>query len=316
MRRRRDMDGAPGSVLVPGRIAQSSDSRSPMLLQALSRSVPPPTGRIALGPMTEPAPDVAVLLDRSPAASRSRDGVRAAIETAVAELVDALRTHHLGTADHSNRLAAELQCAWGWSWSCRPTSCSSFEFVAILHDIGKLAVPAAILDLARPLERRESGRWCREHTIRGAEILMEIAGSRASRAPSFAPATSTGTGSGYPDHLVGAWIPLGARVVFTVDAFDAMTNDRPYRRALGYAEARRRIADGAGSEFDPRVVRAVLSGALTPAVLFRARSRPTRARAAASGRPPRPGRPCPRRTARTRSRPLSGRSPAGPAPRP
>ena len=227
-----------------------------MLLPASLRSVPPPAGRTALGPMTEPAPDVAVLLDRSPAASRSRDGVRAAIETAVAELVAALRTHHLGTADHSNRLAASCR-AVGEELDLPPDELFELELVAILHDIGKLAVPAAILDLARPLDGEERA-VVQAHTIRGAEMLTEIAGL-AHLAPLVRSSHEHWDGSGYPDHLVGARIPLGARVVFTVDAFDAMTNDRPYRRALGYAEARRRIADGAGSEFDPRVVRAVLT---------------------------------------------------------
>ena len=98
----------------------------------------------------------------------------------------------------------------------------------------------------------------REHTIRGAEILAEIAGL-AHLAPVVRASHEHWDGSGYPDHLRGLRIPLGARVVGAVDAFDAMTNDRPYRRALGYPEARRRIAACAGSDFDPVVVRAVLS---------------------------------------------------------
>ena len=65
-------------------------------------------------------------------------------------------------------------------------------------------------------------------------------------------------GTGYPDRLVGEEIPLHARVVFTVDSYDAMTNDRPYRRALARAEARRRIGAGARSAFDPAVVAALL----------------------------------------------------------
>ena len=131
------------------------------------------------------------------------------------------------------------------------------ELVAILHDIGKLAVPAAILDLARPLNSRERA-VVRAHTIRGAEILAEIAGL-AHLAPLVRASHERWDGTGYPDRLFGERIPLSARIVFTVDAFDAMTNDRPYRRALGHAEARRRIAAGAGTAFDPRVVRALLA---------------------------------------------------------
>ena len=131
------------------------------------------------------------------------------------------------------------------------------ELVAILHDIGKLAVPAEILDLARPLNSRERA-VVRSHTIRGAEILAEIAGL-AHLAPLVRSSHERWDGTGYPDRLAGPRIPLHARVVFTVDAYDAMTNDRPYRRALARDEARRRIAAASGTAFDPGVVRALLA---------------------------------------------------------
>jgi two-component system cell cycle response regulator len=98
----------------------------------------------------------------------------------------------------------------------------------------------------------------RAHSIRGAEILAEIAGL-AHLAPFVRASHERWDGSGYPDRLFGDQIPLASRIVFTVDAFDAMTNDRPYRGALGRSEARRRIVAGAGTAFDPRVVRALLS---------------------------------------------------------
>ena len=93
--------------------------------------------------------------------------------------------------------------------------------------------------------------------MRGAEILAEIAGLRH-LAPLVRASHERWDGTGYPDGLRGEQIPLAARIVFTVDAFDAMTNDRPYRLALARAEARRRIEAGAGTAFDPRVVRALL----------------------------------------------------------
>ena len=131
------------------------------------------------------------------------------------------------------------------------------ELVAILHDIGKLAVPAAILDLPRPLNSRERA-VLRSHTIRGAEILAEIAGLRH-LAPLVRASHERWDGTGYPDGLHGEQIPPAARIVFTVDAYDAMTSDRPYRRALDRGEARQRISAGAGAAFDPRVVRALLA---------------------------------------------------------
>ena len=98
----------------------------------------------------------------------------------------------------------------------------------------------------------------REHTVRGAEILAEIAGLEH-LAPLVRASHERWDGTGYPDRLSGAAIPLAARIVFTVDAFDAMTNDRPYRRALARPEARRRISAGAGTAFEPRVTRALLA---------------------------------------------------------
>ena len=206
--------------------------------------------------MTETLSQLAALIERSPAATAADPATREAIERAAGELVEALRTHHTGTADHSNRLAADCRRV-GEELGLRPDVLFELELVAILHDIGKLAVPTAILDLPRPLNSRERA-VLRDHTIRGAEILAEIAGL-AHLAPYVRASHERWDGTGYPDRLFGERIPLAARIVFTVDAFDAMTNDRPYRGALGRAEARRRIIAGAGTAFDPRVVRALLS---------------------------------------------------------
>jgi HD-GYP domain-containing protein (c-di-GMP phosphodiesterase class II) len=206
--------------------------------------------------MTADERRLATLLDRSAAASASDQDAREAIERAVAELVEALRHHHWGTAEHSNRLAADCRSV-AEELDLMADVVFEIELVAILHDIGKLAVPAAILDLARPLDNRER-EVVAAHTTRGAEILAEIAGLRH-LAPLVRASHERWDGSGYPDKLVGRRIPLAARVVFTVDAYDAMTNDRPYRRALGPDEARRRISAGAGRAFDPLVVRALLA---------------------------------------------------------
>ena len=206
--------------------------------------------------MTDTAIKLAALLDRSPAARAADRATSSAIEFAVAELVEALNTHHIGTAEHSNRLAAHCRMV-GEALEIAADALFELELVAILHDIGKLAVPAPILDLARPLTNHERV-VVRSHTIRGAEILADIAGLRH-LAPFVRASHERWDGTGYPDGLHGEQIPLNARIVFTVDAFDAMTNDRPYRRALARAEARRRIAVGAGTAFDPRVVRALLA---------------------------------------------------------
>ncbi len=205
--------------------------------------------------MTQPEPQLALLLERSPAASTAEPATREAIGRAVTELVGALRSHHLGTADHSNRLATGCREV-GAELALPADALFELELVAILHDIGKLAVPAHILDLARQLNSRERS-VVRAHTVRGAEILADIAGL-AHLAQHVRATHERWDGTGYPDRLVGDAIPLYARIVFTVDSYDAMTNDRPYRRALARGEARRRIGTGAGSAFDPHVVSALL----------------------------------------------------------
>src|SRR5215207_163701 len=206
--------------------------------------------------MTDTVHHLAALLERSPAATPSPPDARSAIERAVVELIEALRHHHTGTAEHSNRLAVDCALV-GAELGLPADGIFEVELVAILHDIGKLAVPASILDLARPLNSRERA-VVRAHTIRGAEILAEIAGL-AHLAPYVRASHERWDGMGYPDQLLGQQIPLAARIVCTVDAFDAMTNDRPCRVALAREEARRRMSVGAGTGFDPRVVLALLA---------------------------------------------------------
>ena len=126
--------------------------------------------------MTYGVTQLDMLLERSPAASAAEPEARDAIAHAVSELVDALRHHHTGTAEHSNRLAVDCRRV-GDELGLAADVVFELELVAILHDIGKLAVPARILDLARPLNSRERA-VVRSHTIRGAEILAEIAGLR------------------------------------------------------------------------------------------------------------------------------------------
>jgi HD-GYP domain-containing protein (c-di-GMP phosphodiesterase class II) len=206
--------------------------------------------------MTNVEPPVATLLDRSSAPGLEEPEAREAMEGAVRALTDTLRHHHTGTAEHSNRLASRCRSVAD-QLSLPADTIFEVELVAILHDIGKLAVPAEILDLPRPLNSGELS-VVRSHTIRGAEILAEIAGL-AHLAPLVRASHERWDGTGYPDRLAGEGIPLAARIVFTADAYDAMTNDRPYRRALTVREARRRIAAGSGAAFDPRVALALLA---------------------------------------------------------
>jgi two-component system cell cycle response regulator len=123
---------------------------------------------------------------------------------------------------------------------------------AQLHDIGKVAVPDAILNKPGPLSREETDLM-RRHTVVGQRI---VGGSPAwtGIGQLIRSSHERVDGSGYPDSLAGDEIPLGARIVAVCDAFDAMVSDRPYRRALSPAHAIAELRKCAGSQFDERVV--------------------------------------------------------------
>jgi HD-GYP domain-containing protein (c-di-GMP phosphodiesterase class II) len=175
---------------------------------------------------------------------------------AVEALAQELRLHHAPTADHSNRLAAHARVL-AEAMRLDPMDCTEAELVAVLHDIGKLAVDPYILDWPGPLDDRQRERL-RRHTIEGEEMLAGIAGLEH-LAGAVRATHEAWDGSGYPDGLQGDQIPLTARIVSVVDAYDAMTSQRAYRRPLTRRQALSRVRRGAGAQFDPRVVGALLS---------------------------------------------------------
>ena len=130
------------------------------------------------------------------------------------------------------------------------------ELGAVLHDIGKVRVPEAILNKPRPLTEDE---WAvmRTHPEVGEQILQPIQSLQAIL-PIVRHHHERWDGAGYPDKLIGRAIPLGARIVAVCDAYRAMTEDRPYRTALGEVEARKELELGAGTQFDSECVEALL----------------------------------------------------------
>ena len=127
----------------------------------------------------------------------------------------------------------------------------------VLHDIGKIATPDAILLKAGPLEADE---WAlmKQHASFGGEILAQIP-SLAQYAPIVRAHHERVDGSGYPDGFTGEVIPFEARVVAVADAFHAMVSDRPYRRALSYGAAITVLGQGRGTQWDGEVVDAMVS---------------------------------------------------------
>lgn len=128
------------------------------------------------------------------------------------------------------------------------------EFGFLLHDIGKVAVPDAILYKPSTLTDNERALM-REHPVIGAEIVRGI-GFLAQAVDVVRSHHERWDGAGYPEGLTGEAIPLSARVFAVADVFDALTTDRPYRQACSMGRAREVIAREAGRQFDPQVVRA------------------------------------------------------------
>ena len=123
---------------------------------------------------------------------------------------------------------------------------------ALLHDIGKLAVPDHIINKPGRLTPAEFEKM-KIHPIVGAEILEKVAFPYPV-APIVRAHHEKWDGSGYPDGLKGMEIPIGARILATVDCLDALSSDRQYRKALPLDEAMQHVASQAGSAFDPKVV--------------------------------------------------------------
>ncbi len=127
------------------------------------------------------------------------------------------------------------------------------ELASLLHDIGKIGVPDAVLQKPGRLTPDEQST-VRKHPEYGWAILRSVPGfERASLL--VLHHHEHFDGNGYPAGLVGEEIPLGSRIVAIVDAFDAMLSDRSYRRGLPPEEALKRLDAGAGSQFDPQIVR-------------------------------------------------------------
>lgn len=130
------------------------------------------------------------------------------------------------------------------------------QYGFLLHDVGKIGVPEAILLKDGPLSDDER-KIMEQHPLIGVQLvepMRRILDHRALEVIRHHHERFDGTG--YPDGLAGDDIPMSARIFSVVDAFDAMTTDRPYRAALSIAEAHERLVAGAGTQFDPRVISA------------------------------------------------------------
>jgi HD-GYP domain-containing protein (c-di-GMP phosphodiesterase class II) len=133
---------------------------------------------------------------------------------------------------------------------------SNVEFAALLHDVGKIAVPKEIINKPGPLDPEEWEVMFR-HTIEGEEMLDRVGGVLSEVGRIVRSSHEHYDGSGYPDRLKGEEIPIEARIVSCCDAFSAMTTTRSYREAMPHEEALAELRRCSGSQFDPRVAEAL-----------------------------------------------------------
>ena len=182
--------------------------------------------------------------------ARARE-LRRSYKATVLALANAVEARDAYTGRHAQRVAAfglRIGHAAGVEVDAQ------VEFGFLLHDVGKVAVPDAILFKPGPLTGEEYALMTAHPTI-GCEILRHI---------DFLDDAKTVVrhhherweGTGYPDGLAGEAIPLHARVFAVADALDALTTDRPYRGAVSWAAARETIREDAGTHFDPAIVAA------------------------------------------------------------
>ncbi len=172
-------------------------------------------------------------------------------ESVIFMLALAVETKDSYTEGHLRRLALygeKLALASGLS----PEDARAVRFGGILHDIGKIGVDDAILRKPGGLTPEEYDQ-IKQHPEFGARIVAPMRFAREVQ-PIIMAHHERWDGTGYPQGLCGEDIPIGARIIAVVDAYDAMTTDRPYRQAMSKEEALLRLQEGAGSQWDANLV--------------------------------------------------------------
>jgi len=172
----------------------------------------------------------------------------------VTALATALESKDSGTGTHSQRVqryANELARELGSELVDDPSA----EYGFVLHDVGKIGIPDRVLQKPGPLSPEERALM-QTHTVLGDQMLGGVAFLQGAGLEIVRSHHERWDGNGYPDGLEGEDIPIGARVFAVADTLDAMTSDRPYRRALPWASAGTEILRERGGQFDPAVVRA------------------------------------------------------------
>ncbi len=166
----------------------------------------------------------------------------------LARAIDAKDAYTYDHADRARKYAKEIAIKMNLPY----TIVRNIEYAALMHDIGKIGIADNILLKKEKLTEKES-KILRTHPTIGYKILAPVK-FLAPVAPMVLYHQEWYDGSGYPEGLAKEEIPLGARIVAVIDAYDAMTSNRPYRKALPIDKAVEELYNGAGKQFDPKIV--------------------------------------------------------------
>jgi two-component system cell cycle response regulator len=184
-----------------------------------------------------------------PARAGFRTDVKDALLQLLKEQSESIITHLAEVAELATRTAMNLGLS--------PAQVELTRLGAELHDVGKLVIPASIVNKPGPLDAEE--QWfMQRHSEIGERIVAATPALRAI-APIVRAVHERPDGMGYPDGLELAQIPISSRIIAVVDAFDAMTNDRPYQPAMSIEQALVELRRHAGAQFDPTVVEAFVT---------------------------------------------------------
>jgi diguanylate cyclase (GGDEF)-like protein len=185
----------------------------------------------------------------------SYEGLERSFVSTVEALANALEANDEYTSTHA-RWITDLSLRVGREIGLDERTLKQLELGALLHDIGKIGIPSDVLSKPGRLTAAER-KLVETHPELGERIIAPIDRLQLVR-PIVRHCHERWDGRGYPDGVAAEDIPLESRIIFVCDAYHAMTTDRPYRRALSHREAVRRLAEGAGSQFDPNVVEVAL----------------------------------------------------------
>jgi HD-GYP domain-containing protein (c-di-GMP phosphodiesterase class II) len=185
---------------------------------------------------------------------KNRQLARAYLDT-VNTVVHAIEERDSFSKGHTDRVA-EITQLIGRELGLGEEEMFTLRIGSLLHDIGKIGIPDAILQKPAPLKQEEI-RKVQEHPLKGKRMIQDISFLEAA-VPHVLYHHERFDGSGYPEQLTGADIPLPSRIIAVADVFDAVTSDRPQRRRMSFKDGVALIKKGAGSQFDPEVVAAFL----------------------------------------------------------